>query len=182
MKNLLSENMMRFGTKNLSEAAQKELVVKSIMETINQHGLQNVIRKKLTEAAPDPRYLGYAQKVLGQLMTALGGADDEQGVLTALQMIPKFGGQPVYDNLVQLVKTSKNVKTQFGRNFNLVSSMIRVGGVSNPGYDKDQAAYRHNPLRGTSMNLADEDWTPKYEAILTKYNPNETDFTDAASY
>ena len=178
MKNLLSENMMRFGTKNLSEAAQKELVVKSIMETINQHGLQNVIRKKLTEAAPDPRYLGYAQKILGQLMTALGGADDEQGVLTALQMIPKFGGQPVYDNLLQLVKTSKNVKTQFGYNYNLVSSMIKAGGISNPGYDRSQAAQIHNPLRKLGTGITDEEWTPKYEAILSKYNDNEHDFSE----
>jgi len=40
------------------------------------------------------------------------------------------------------------------------------------------ASPTHNPLRGTSMMLADEDWTPKYEAILTKYNPEETDFTE----
>jgi hypothetical protein len=49
MKNTLSENMMRFGTKNLSEGAQKELVLKSIMETINQHGLHGAVRKRLTE-------------------------------------------------------------------------------------------------------------------------------------
>ena len=50
MKNLLSENMLRFGTKNLSEAAQRELTLKSIMETINEHGLHNEIRSRLTEA------------------------------------------------------------------------------------------------------------------------------------
>jgi hypothetical protein len=176
MKNLLSENMMRFGTKNLSETAQKELVVKSIMETINQHGLQNVIRKKLTEAAPDPKYLGYAQKVLGQLMTALGGADDEQGVLNALLSIQKYGGQPVYDNLLQLVKTSPNVKKQFGYNFNLVSTMIKNGGISNPGYDKSMSARIHNPVSNLGMGLADEEWTSKYSNILRKYNTEETDF------
>jgi len=54
MKNLLSENMLRFGTKNLSEAAQRELVLKSIMETINEHGLHNAVRSRLTEAdAPE---------------------------------------------------------------------------------------------------------------------------------
>lgn len=176
MKSLLSENMMRFGTKNLTEAAQKELVVKSIMETIEQHGLSNVIRKKLAEAAPDPKYLGYAQKVLGMLMTALGGADDEQGVLTALQLIPKYGGQPVYDNLLQLVKTSKNVKSQFGYNFNLVSSMIKSGGISNPGYDATQSARKSNPLSKLGMGITDEEWTPKYSAILMKYNTKEQDF------
>ena len=176
MKNLLSENMMRFGTKNLSEAAQKELVVKSIMETIEQHGLSNVIRKKLTEQAPDPKYLGYAQKIAGQLMTALGGADDEQGVLTALQMIAKYGGQPVYDNLLQIVKTSPKVKRQFGYNFNLVSSMIKNGGISNPGYDSTQSARIHNPLSGLGMGITDEEWTRKYSNILIKYNTDEQDF------
>lgn len=47
MKNLLSENMLRFGTKNLSEAAQRELVLKSIMETINEHGLHNAVKRQL---------------------------------------------------------------------------------------------------------------------------------------
>jgi hypothetical protein len=50
MKNLLSENMLRFGTKNLSEVAKRELVLKSIMETINEHGLHNAVRRRLTEA------------------------------------------------------------------------------------------------------------------------------------
>jgi hypothetical protein len=50
MKNLLSENMLRFGTKNLSDSAQKELIVKSIMQTINEHGLNNAVyRRLLTE-------------------------------------------------------------------------------------------------------------------------------------
>jgi hypothetical protein len=49
MKNILSENMLRFGTKNLSGRAKRELVVKSIMETINQHGVGNDIRRKLSE-------------------------------------------------------------------------------------------------------------------------------------
>ena len=36
MKNTLVEHMMRFETKNLSESAQKELIVKSIIKTINE--------------------------------------------------------------------------------------------------------------------------------------------------
>jgi len=53
MKNLLSENLLRFGVKNLTESAKKELIVKSIMETIDQHGLRNVIKNKLTEQDPN---------------------------------------------------------------------------------------------------------------------------------
>ncbi len=56
MKNLLSENMLRFGTKNLSEAAQRELILKSVMQTINEHGLHNAVRSRLTEAdAPNDK-------------------------------------------------------------------------------------------------------------------------------
>jgi hypothetical protein len=51
MKNILSENMLRFATKNLSESAKKDLIVKSIMETIDQHGLHREVRTKLTEQA-----------------------------------------------------------------------------------------------------------------------------------
>jgi hypothetical protein len=109
-------------------------------------------------------------------MTALGGADDEQGVLTALQMIGKYGGKPVYDNLLQIVKTSANVKKQFGRNFSLVSSMIKEGGISNPGYDKTQSARISNPISKLGLGLTDEEWTLKYSNILMKYNPNEQDF------
>jgi len=54
MKNTLSENMLRFGTKNLSVSAQKELIVKSIMETIDQHMLHSIVRHRLTEAPVAP--------------------------------------------------------------------------------------------------------------------------------
>lgn len=65
MKNLLSENMLRFGTKNLSEAAQRELVVKSIMETINAHGLHGAVRQRLMEQAKqDPAWLTTAKDTL----------------------------------------------------------------------------------------------------------------------
>jgi len=54
MKNLLSENMLRFGTKNLSQASKRELVLKSIMETINEHGLHTAVRRQLMEQDPQP--------------------------------------------------------------------------------------------------------------------------------
>lgn len=51
MKNILAENLLRFGVKNLSDTNQKNLIVTSIMETINQHGLQLEIHKALTESS-----------------------------------------------------------------------------------------------------------------------------------
>lgn len=51
MKNLLSENMLRFGTKNLTESEQRKLVLHSIMKTINDYGLHSVVIRKLNEQA-----------------------------------------------------------------------------------------------------------------------------------
>ena len=58
MKNLLSENMLRFGTKNLTESAKRKLVFESIMQTIKEHGLQSAVhRSLLTEGdAPEKNY------------------------------------------------------------------------------------------------------------------------------
>ena len=136
--------------------------------------------KQLT--TPDPAYAGIASKIVGMIMKALGGADDEQGILTALQMIRKNGGLPVYGNMLQLVKTSPNVKKQFKRNFNTVTDMIYNGGVQAPGYDKDQAAGRSHPLSGLGLGITDEEWTRKYAAILKYYNPDEGYFNQPASY
>ena len=52
MKNLLSENMLRFGTKNLSESSTRKLVFESIMQTIKEHGLQHAVRRSLLTEAP----------------------------------------------------------------------------------------------------------------------------------
>lgn len=48
-KNLLSENMLRFGTKNLSESQKRNLVLESVMETIKEHGLTNEVKRRLNE-------------------------------------------------------------------------------------------------------------------------------------
>lgn len=50
-KNLLSENMLRFGTKNLSEGAKRNLVLESVMQTIKEHGLYNEVKRRLMEFA-----------------------------------------------------------------------------------------------------------------------------------
>jgi hypothetical protein len=110
MKSLLSENMLRFGTKNLSATQQKELIVKSIMETIDQHGLRNVIKNRLTEQAAGttiqldgvpndlvkpadaenkvaidqtPSSIGEAQQILGMMMKAVGTKDAEGTLMNA---------------------------------------------------------------------------------------------------
>jgi hypothetical protein len=49
MKNMLSENMMRFGTKNLGPEQKRRLTLESVMQTINEHGLHGEVRRRLSE-------------------------------------------------------------------------------------------------------------------------------------
>ena len=133
MKNLLSENMLRFGTKNLSESAKKKLVFESIMQTIKEHGLTDVIRKQLTEAAPDPN-LGLAQKIVGMMWKAMSGVGtNNQQVLNAVLMIKT---KDIYNSVLKIVKTSTKIKTEFGRNYNLVGDWLST----------DMAAYDSGDL------------------------------------
>ena len=141
MKNLLSENMLRFGTKNLSESAKKKLVFESIMQTIKEHGLTDVIRKQLTEAAPDPN-LGLAQKIVGMMWKAMSGAGtNNQQVLDATKMIKT---KDIYNSVLNIVKTSPKIKTEFGRNYNLVGDWLST----------DMATYNSGDLLGNTEAAA----------------------------
>ena len=93
MKNLLSENLLRFGVKNLSESQKKELIVKSIMETIEQHGLHYDIKHRLMEQpdAPAPADANY--KTLGTVNVV---AKNPMGAKFAAQNKGKsFGALPI---------------------------------------------------------------------------------------
>ena len=46
---LLSENMLRFGTKNLSEGSKRNLTLESIMQTIHENGLRTAVMNRLLE-------------------------------------------------------------------------------------------------------------------------------------
>jgi hypothetical protein len=113
MKNLLSENMMRFGTKNLSEAAQKELTLKSIMETINQHGLQKEVRNALNEQMQPwqiVQNIRVAMKGAGTNDKAIydaivGGIRDKATYDAVLAMVNKKGFKTVISYLEQDMQT-----------------------------------------------------------------------------
>jgi len=190
MKNLLSENMMRFGTKNLTEASQKELIVKSIMETINQHGLHSAVRRNLSEQSPvkaDKNFYGYAQKVYNEIDKGLGGkmlgmADDEDRVVAAVKSIDtiagKENGAQVYANLLQLVKKSPVLKAKYSRNYNLVATFISYNGIAvSTGLAAGRSTpTRQNPLFGKIGGpQANDPYIDKMKAILGKYNSTESD-------
>ena len=157
MKNLLSENMMRFGTKNLTEAAKKELTLKSILETIDQYGLQKEVRKALSEQG-DPN-AGLAQKIVGMMWAGLSyiGGTDEAKIINALKMITS---QEIYNSVLNIVKTSPKIKAEFGKNFPLVIRWIETDTM---GQDT-----------GTDRRYAiDRQFLEQCEAILYKFNQQE---------
>ena len=128
MKNLLSENMMRFGTKNLTEAAKKELTLKSILETIDQYGLRTEVRKALAEAAipegakvnvdspskgnitvpvpTDSATVGAARKIIGTIMKQTSGIDNNKAIQQAVYSIKS---PAIYYVCLYLVAKSKSL-------------------------------------------------------------------------
>ncbi len=187
MKNLLSENMLRFGTKNLTESATRKLVFESIMQTINEYGLQNAVRQNLAEQTPvkpDKRFYGYAQKVYSEIDKGLGGkmlgmADDEDRVLAAVRSIDtiagKENGAQVYANLLQLVKKSAVLKAKYGRNYNNVATFISYNGIA---VQTGQKVGRSYPTRtrtifgGPQWN---DPWIKPMQYIMGKYNSEEAE-------
>jgi len=134
MKNILSENMLRFGTKNLSEAAQRQLVVKSIMETINQHGLHNAVRRRLMEQTVNENVTTYVENYRKAVITAFPNTfANVAGKNDATGYIPFPGNNPqeyiyVYTNgAVTLPNDAPKLKTQLQN----VHDKVVLNGVSN---------------------------------------------------
>jgi len=114
MKNILSENMQRFGTKNLTEAAKKKLIVKSIMETIDQHGLHKQIKSALNEQFN-------ADNVANIWIQALKGVGtDEAKAWTAISSINSTQDFDAFDQAVK-AKTGDDVKTWFLGDFSIMT-------------------------------------------------------------
>jgi len=113
----------------------------------------------------DPKLLGFAQYVVGNILKAFSPDSitdftDEQLILDVLK---KIDSQEKYNAVLELVKTSSAVKSKFpGKRFDTVISLIETDFV-------DQAAEgTGNPVHGF-----DKEWLEKYEAILFKFNNAE---------
>jgi hypothetical protein len=107
MKNILSENMLRFGVKNLSESNKKRLTLESIMQTINEHGLVEEVKQRLIEnQAPSPSHqlypalplvkAGKAQSWAKSMVAllSLGGGTNIAGFIKPGKYPMTFNGDP----------------------------------------------------------------------------------------
>jgi len=198
MKNTLSENMLRFGTKNLSALGQKELIVKSIMETINQYGLHGAVRKRLTEAdAPadtattislsdytvkyklnqglplvmqSPTSIKEASQILGGIMGAIGKKKPEQ-VQAFLRQINTNN----YPALLWKVRAGSSFKNNnlFKTNFNTLGDYLSKFYTSSV-----KAGYEDPILNGiidfTRDVFTDTSVADTYNQLMYKFNVSDT--------
>jgi hypothetical protein len=196
MKNLLSENMLRFGTKNLSEIAKRELVLKSVMETINEHGLHGAVKQRLMEQSPkagdtvavvspskgaidapvptDSTTLGEASRIIGTLMTAFSGAGTDD--TKARAAIYSIKTPQIYYAVLWKLQNSTNVKSVMGSNYKLVGDFLSTDMTYAAGSRSTKFGGTGNPsspgaliqsLLGTTAQYAD------YERHLRQFNENE---------
>jgi hypothetical protein len=105
---------------------------------LTESDLARIVRRVITEAEAvsgknDPN-LGLAQKIVGSIWKAMSGmGTDDNAVLNAVLMIKS---KAVYDSVLNMVKTSPKIKTEYGRNFNTVGDWISTDMAS---YDRDDA-------------------------------------------
>ena len=182
MKSLLSENMLRFGTKNLTATSQKELIVKSIMETIDQHGLSKTIYNRLAEQqlpdmardlnakvgsqmkqdGADMKTNGIALKIVGMILKAfqngnpVGAGTDEWGIVKSIYLIKN---QDIYNAVLNLVKTNPKV-TKLGR-FNTISEWLNTE-IAKPAANSFRDYF-----------TSDNDAVYQIQKVLQKYNRSE---------
>jgi hypothetical protein len=113
----------------------------------------------------DPKLLGFAQYVVGNILKAFSPDSitdftDEQLILDVLK---KIDSQEKYNAVLELVKTSSAVKSKFpGKKFTTVISLIETDFV------KQAQEGTGNPVHGF-----DKEWLEKYQAILLKFNDAE---------
>jgi hypothetical protein len=166
MKNLLSENMLRFGTKNLSESQKQKLSEQSADPAeLKASGMDGGTMKQIgavdKQLGTSQKNLGIAMKIAGQIMGATRGAfnHDPNKIASALKLIKQYGGKPIYDSLLWYVSKSADFKQKLGENYPLVMTWISEY------FDKQTTDYEDI---GT-----DTKWLEAYQSILSVYNSKE---------
>jgi hypothetical protein len=120
MKNLLSENMLRFGTKNLTESSKQRLTLESIMQTIYENGLTHAVRNRLLteDKSLDPSVLTNIQAQVTKFNTALKAAYPKcPAYLEAYEgtQPQRSGGDETYSIYIVAKSTALKGEVEVGR-------------------------------------------------------------------
>jgi len=129
---------------------------------LTESDLVRIVKRVINEESnvpagkTDPN-LGLAQKIVGTIMTATGGVGtEEQKILDSINMIKN---KETYNSVINVIRTSKKVKSQYGRNFNLLIKLIET--------DFTSQSMEQWDITG------DKKWLDMYQKILQKWNTNE---------
>jgi hypothetical protein len=192
MKNLLSENMLRFGTKNLSEAQKQKLSEQSAdpaelkASGMSGHDIKRVgvIDKQL---GIGQKYEGIAMKIVGLLMKAMGGftmssgVTDEQGILKAIYMIKN---KATYDAVLREVQVGAAVKKEYGKNYSTIGALISTD-LTSPAANsfRDAMSNDYNTVYEIERHLKQFNKNEKVEAVkgLHGSSADERDFRGSRS-
>jgi len=132
---------------------------------LTESDLTRIVRRVINETETatgksDPN-LGLAQKIVGSIWKAMSGmGTDDQALLSAVLMIKS---KAIYDSVLNIVKTSPKIKTEYGRNFNTVGNWISTDMAS---YDQEDLGSLdkttnnivtriHNHLQSVSGNASE---------------------------
>lgn len=111
---MLSENMMRFGTKNLGPEQKRRLTLESVMQTINEHGLHSEVRRRLFEQETGEMYdnLFFHEGWSGMLQGGIIGKPTYSNAMVKTPMI-KFNNTK--NGMTPAIKITANVQPlEFG--------------------------------------------------------------------
>jgi len=142
---------------------------------LTENDLARIVRRVINEEETnDPKLVGTAKKIVGDLLTAMGGLGTDDAL--ARKSIYAINSKPLYNAVIKVLQTSPTVKSQLGYHFNTVCAFIgtdmsyaagtrdtKFGETENP--SSPGALYQQ--LTGTQKQYRD------YERHLQQFNPNE---------
>jgi len=143
-KNSLSENMLRFGVKNLSESNKRKLTLESVLETIKDYGLEKEVKKALTEQGQQ----SLAKKIFEQIAAAMQGAGTTESEI--LKAVKRIDSKATYQELLNMVKEA---------GYNTVMAWIETDHTKQ--------------TRGMVDITGDKKWLQAYSKVLKRWNSNE---------
>jgi hypothetical protein len=142
---------------------------------LTESDLTRIVRRVLSEQETnDPKLVGTAKKIVGDLLTAMGGGGTDDAL--ARKSIYAINSKPLYNAVIKVLQTSPTVKSQLGYHFNTVCAFIgtdmsyaagtRDTKFGDPGSPSSPGAL-YQQLTGTQKQYRD------YERHLQQFNPNE---------
>lgn len=200
MKNILAENMRRFGTKNLNEQETPNPIQPIDMDLTKLMTLRNHMLKLIQIASQDaPRSRGFVQDY-DYLVDDIKSAFSSMDINNLVELFTKMSNDTKFMNwFINTMefedKFKPGVKSKIQDAFEYINQRLKkLQGLSVPApnvteniikisdpCDKKEGQEKIDCIIRTILNRSDDllDWISKYENMMGKtnrYNPTENDY------